>query len=142
MDSNTSTQSPAGQAPALAVDALFGLLRKMLNKHFTMAADEHREGASDSSVFRHAAEFDAAEAEFRVALLAAIEDRKRLDWLDASTPHIFWSAVCNHPMNPEGECAVATGANEVFYAKTYRASIDAAMRGPNASGQTRPAEPL
>ncbi len=48
-----------------------------------------------------------------------------LDWLDKTTPHIFWSAVCNHPMNPEGECAVATGPNIVFYAKTYRAAIDA-----------------
>lgn len=71
----------------------------------------------------------AVDREMRLlAELAALRaDKERLDWLDAVTPHIFWSAVCNHPMNPEGECAVALGTNEVFYAKTYRAAIDAAL---------------
>ena len=79
----------------------------------------------------HAWEVTPAMAQARIDQLnAEVErlraDKERLDWLDAVTPHIFWSAVCNHPMNPEGECAVAIGANEVFYAKSYRAAIDAA----------------
>lgn len=74
--------------PAVGVgsDVLFGLLRKMLNKHFTMAADEHREGASDSSVFRHAAEFDTAEAEFRAALTELQESAKT--WQATADAHL------------------------------------------------------
>lgn len=54
--------------------ALAHAYRKVMNRHFTAAADEHREGASDSSVKRHDDEFRAAETEFITALVAALSD--------------------------------------------------------------------
>ena len=61
-------------------------------------------------------------------LAEARKDSARLDWLDSGPifPHIFWSAVVNHPEDTSGECAVALDGNKVFYAKTFRAAIDAA----------------
>lgn len=52
--------------------ALASAYRKVMNKHFTAAADEHREGASDASVKRHDDEFRAAEDEFIAAMLRAL----------------------------------------------------------------------
>lgn len=88
-----------------------------VNREATAERDEARRACNEEITRRNA--LVAENAGLR-------EDKARLDWLDATTPHIFWSAVCNHPMNPEGECAVATDTNEVFYRKTYRESIDAA----------------
>lgn len=55
--------------------ALANAYRRTMNKHFISAADEHREGASDSSVRRHGEEFDAAESEFITALVAALNHK-------------------------------------------------------------------
>lgn len=52
--------------------ALASAYRKVMNKHFTAAADEHREGASDASVKRHDEEFRAAETEFITQLMAEL----------------------------------------------------------------------
>ena len=51
--------------------------RRVLNKHFTMAADEHREGASDTSMKRHDDEYRAAEDAFIIALIRALGQTNR-----------------------------------------------------------------
>lgn len=55
-------------------------------------------------------------------------ERERLDWLDRQCPHIYWSANVNHPEQPSGTCAVATGPGACFYRNSYREAIDAAMK--------------
>lgn len=116
-------------AVGVGSDVLFGLLRKMLNKHFTMAADEHREGASDSSVKRHYDEANAAENEFRAALAEVIADKERLNWLDQTH---------GVTLNQHGEANIVRF--EYPFLGELRPAIDAAMRGPNTSGQPRPTE--
>lgn len=66
-------------AARVGSDALFGLLRKMLNRHFTMAADEWREGASDRSVKKHYDEYIEAENEFTAALGQIVDALKEID---------------------------------------------------------------
>lgn len=66
------TPSPDKLAETPDLDTL---LRRMLNKHFSMAADEHKENASDSSVRKHYDEANAAEQTFRDALAALVAER-------------------------------------------------------------------
>lgn len=65
--------------------------RRVINKHFASAADEHREGASDASVKRHDDEYRAAETDFITALHAELialrEDKARVDWLEDNLHH-------------------------------------------------------
>ncbi len=59
-----TTPTPSGKE----TPDLKRLLGRLMNKQYAMAADEHKEGASDSSVKRHYDEAVAAENEFTEAL--------------------------------------------------------------------------
>lgn len=61
--------------------------RRVLNKHFVMAADEHREGASDSSVKRHDDEYNAAEKEFLAVLMPRLRTPQQVAPRDTSWDH-------------------------------------------------------
>jgi hypothetical protein len=76
----TKSEQKTG-AEAVEPSDLLDLLRRMLNKHYTMAADEYREGASDASIKRHYEEYHAIEKVFDAALDRVIADSDRLDWM-------------------------------------------------------------
>lgn len=92
----------------------------MMNRHFTSSADEHREGASDSSVKRHDDEFRTAEDEFINVLLgefATIETKAaRLasalkDFVDNdATPEPNCSC---HISPPCSDCVEFAGMREI-----------------------------
>lgn len=70
------TAQPA-TTPALeegATPDLKRLLGRLLNKHYAMAADEHKEGASDSSVKRHYDEANEAERNLTEAMDGILAD--------------------------------------------------------------------
>lgn len=109
-----------------------------MNRHFTMAADEYREGASDSSVRKHGEEFDAAEAEFLNALAEVIEDKERLDWLDAQCRGVeFFTMDGPYDGAPPRQFFQVDGLGLEKARPTLREAIDAGLRGPNVRDEPR-----
>jgi hypothetical protein len=79
MESNTNTLPQAVERPALRSGDLFDLLRTMLNKHHSMAADDYREGVSDRVVKKHYDEYMAAEDAFTAQLRNVVDALKEID---------------------------------------------------------------
>lgn len=71
----TNTQS-IGADSAPSSTPLFALLRSLLNKHHTMAADDYREGVSDRVLKKHYDEYMSTKNAF-VSALSELESQHR-----------------------------------------------------------------
>lgn len=126
--------TPQSDQAATTPDVL-KLLSDFTNKHYAMAADECREGASESAVRRRYDESIAAENALIEALraqstelLALRADKQRLDWLEkhksnfeCTSSDSDWVVFLPH---------VRSTGVPTYTRSTLRAAIDSALNSP------------